>query len=598
VAYAVLLTLAGNSHGAESYAHQSLSSRRFDGQDLRKASLQYSVISDASFVGAILSEADLSYTVASDANFASAKLDRADIDYAVASDASFEKADLRGAQMCYCVLTDANFRQADCRGASFAYSLLNSADFSGADLRGVRLREASLGGRFDGTTIYDEHTEFPPGFDPREHGLTLKSDAPPAPPAINEEPTLQPSARYDDRTRVRVKAIADLWPGQKGSNPGQMIVYRNALYFRGMSPDSGEALWRFDGLRTELAARLSLDTRRTYPQLLAVYGDKLYFAITPAPTRDRKRQPWLELWEFDGQAARPVPGVRATEQPSALEFRGKLYFTGYDEAFGEELWAFDGKTARRMTDINAGPRNSGCHRLVVFQDALYCFADDGLHGIELWRFDGQEATLVADIDSSPRSSRMNVYDAAVVFKDKLYFGADDGKNGKELWCWDGHEVRLAADVNPGTFPSFCMGLVVHGERLYFSANHLFRPENGSAYRPALWSFDGERPSLVATKGGEVLWQGVGVMGSWNSLLFFGVGGEPRDLQTCVLDGNVFSSVRSEPPSDALVDANLLVRWNGRAFGVADLPGKGYEPCEFVPQTSTSDVAAPDKPEQR
>jgi hypothetical protein len=117
------------------------------------------------------------------------------------------------------------------------------------------------------------------------------------------------------------------------------------------------------------------------------------------------------------------------------------------------------------------------------------------------------------------------------------------------------------------------------------------------YQPALWGFDGDSASLVADKRGKEPWQGVGVMGSWGERLVFGVGSAARDLQTCVLDGNVFSPVRSELPADVLVDANFLVQWNGRAFGVADLPGKGYEPCEFVLESTASNDSAgePAKP---
>lgn len=425
--------------------------------------------------------------------------------------------------------------------------------------------------------------------------LPLRAETP---PALNDEPKLQPSATYHDRSLVRVRAIADLWPGGKGSYPGRMVVYRDAVHFRGMHPGYGEALWRFDGRSVELAARLSPNKRRTYAQLLAVHNDKLYLSVVPEQTSDRKERPWMDLWEYDGQTARPVPAARTTQEPDAVEFRGKLYYTGYDEAFGQELWSFDGQTASRVADVNAGPRDSRCHRLVVFQDALYFFADDGLRGVELWKFDGREATLVADIDGEPSSSRMNVYDAAVVFKDKLYFGADDGKTGKELWCWDGKRAKLAADVNPGPLPSFSSGLVVHGGRLYFSANHLFRPETVIAYRPALWSFDGDNASLVADSGGDGRWQGVGAMGSWNELLAFGVSGESQDARTFVLDGKVVSPVRTEPPADALLDANLVVQWKGRAFGIADLPGKGYEPCEFVLQSNLKEDGSSGGSEKR
>jgi uncharacterized protein YjbI with pentapeptide repeats len=138
------------------------------------ADFKYKVLSDDRFDGQKLIAADFSYSVIAAASFDKAILRKAMIKYAVASDAKFTGADLQGALLRYSVMTDARFTGADCRRADFSYSLLADADFTGADLRGAIFTHASLGGRFDASTTYDNATKFPEGFDPVAAGLTLR----------------------------------------------------------------------------------------------------------------------------------------------------------------------------------------------------------------------------------------------------------------------------------------------------------------------------------------------------------------------------------------------------------------------------------------
>jgi hypothetical protein len=133
----------------------------------------YSALAGREFGGKDLGGANFGYSVLTDARFQNSNLKEASFDYGAAAGAHFEGADLRGASLRYSVLSDATFQGADLRGAVFNYSILSAADFLGADLRGAKFQCAVLPEkhRFDATTLYDETTEFPEGFNPVEKGL-------------------------------------------------------------------------------------------------------------------------------------------------------------------------------------------------------------------------------------------------------------------------------------------------------------------------------------------------------------------------------------------------------------------------------------------
>jgi uncharacterized protein YjbI with pentapeptide repeats len=63
----------------------------------------------------------------------------------------------------------ADLRYADLRGADLTETELNQADLRGTNLAGAKLDGAKLAG-----AVYDRHTRWPAGFDPRKHGAVLE----------------------------------------------------------------------------------------------------------------------------------------------------------------------------------------------------------------------------------------------------------------------------------------------------------------------------------------------------------------------------------------------------------------------------------------
>ncbi len=118
--------------------------------DLRGADLRGADLRGAGLRGAHLQEANLQEANLQEANLQEANLQEANLQEANLQDAWLEEAYLLGAH-----LQEANLLRADLRGAD-----LRGADLLRADLRGAHLLEAR----------YDNSTQWPPGFDARQHG--------------------------------------------------------------------------------------------------------------------------------------------------------------------------------------------------------------------------------------------------------------------------------------------------------------------------------------------------------------------------------------------------------------------------------------------
>jgi hypothetical protein len=101
-----------------------------------------------------------------------------DFSHQILNLAQLEKRDLSGANFEKTVLSAAILRQANLSGANLAGANLVGADLrqanlAGADLRGTNLTSTRLKGAQFQNALYNEHTFFPRGFLPEEHGLVF-----------------------------------------------------------------------------------------------------------------------------------------------------------------------------------------------------------------------------------------------------------------------------------------------------------------------------------------------------------------------------------------------------------------------------------------
>ncbi len=151
-----------------------------------------------------------------------------------------------------------------------------------------------------------------------------------------------------------------------------------------------------------------------------------------------------------------------------------MLLTQEDSAHGTELWFTDGTPAgtHLVRDINPGSESGGPAWYHRVGNVAVFLASDGIHGLEVWRSDGTEAGtyMLADIGPGKQWYGGSAVFSGVVLDGVLYFAADDTVSGKELWRTDGTRegTFLAVDIVPGYAGSDPDGLVVAGNRLYFS----------------------------------------------------------------------------------------------------------------------------------
>jgi len=104
------------------------------------------------------------------ADLSGMNLGRANLREANLREADLREADLRGANLREANLSRAYLIKADLREANLGEADLSVADLSGADLSGAVLYEAIVRGAFLGGVLYNDMTQWPKGFNPKNHG--------------------------------------------------------------------------------------------------------------------------------------------------------------------------------------------------------------------------------------------------------------------------------------------------------------------------------------------------------------------------------------------------------------------------------------------
>ena len=263
--------------------------------------------------------------------------------------------------------------------------------------------------------------------------------------------------------------------------PEELTVYDDRLYFVSDASGTG-TIWATDGSSVDLVYESSGSD--IGPQHLVVYDDQLFFNDTDADGFGQ----WA-LWATDGGPATAL--VPAWVRTEPVVYDGRLFFGGLDGS-GEELWVFDAATGQAsiVTDLNTASSDASSYpdHLSVVGGRLYFAADDGgAHGRELWSYDAgtDEVALAADIESSYGSSPASL----TALDGRLYFRADAGDEVRaELWSYDpasGH-AGVVADLRPDG-ASRPEELAVHQGVLYFSADGV--DADGTDRGRELWAHD-------------------------------------------------------------------------------------------------------------
>jgi len=272
--------------------------------------------------------------------------------------------------------------------------------------------------------------------------------------------------------------IIEIMPGVTGSEPQRFKKFNGELYFSAAT-SYGRELWKTDGTQvgTVLVKDINSGANDSNPEELIVFDNRLYF-VAEDTTNGR------ELWTTDGttsgtQIVSDLNSGTVDSNPNNLTvFKGRLFFSAITAATGREIFTAlptnGGITLFR--DIVTG--TTGCNAEKFFhytaQNILLFVAGNGNTNKELWYTNGSLVftNQVKDINVGSSSSSINSINSNFAeYNGKVYFGADDGSNGNEVWVTDGTTVgtEIISDIYSGTNDSNPSFLTVANNTLFFRA---------------------------------------------------------------------------------------------------------------------------------
>ncbi|MBW4662967.1 MAG: hypothetical protein KME01_01995 [Chroococcus sp. CMT-3BRIN-NPC107] len=295
---------------------------------------------------------------------------------------------------------------------------------------------------------------------------SIKSDFPLIEQAITESFESSELWKYDGNL---LSAITD---DNFQSQPSNLVVFQNALYFTINDKEYGNELCKFDGKKVNVIIDIQPGILGSNPSSLTVSKNNLYFLANTNKTG-------RGLWKYDGLKPTFLATTKSSPDygSSFIEFNHQLYFSAIDTEHGSELWKYDGEKISLVADINPGEESSSPFYFAIYKNQLFFFINNGY---ELWKYDENETSLVTKIAGRSYETAAIV----IVFKNELYFKAYKETSGWRLWKYDGEKTYLAVDEVHS--PDH---LTVFDGQLYFV---------GSPRRKRmLWRYDGKNTTLVA-----------------------------------------------------------------------------------------------------
>ncbi len=302
------------------------------------------------------------------------------------------------------------------------------------------------------------------------------------------------------------------------SEPKDLTVVGNTIYFTAWTVTSGRELWKTDG--TSAGTVLVEDIKSglgsgSNPEELVKFGSLLFFVADDGIAGQ-------ELWISGGTASSTFmvnninPGA-ASSDPRELTVAGdKVFFSAFNPASGREVWKSDGINTSILKNLLAGNQSSNPEELTARNNQLFFTANVTGTGRELYWYEPtviNDTLLVKDIYPGAEGSNPT---NLTIMNDLLYFAANNPTSGRELWKSNGFFAGtvLVKDLNLNG-SSTPHNLVAVGNRLYFAATH-------ATLGTELYKSDGTAASTFMVRDINKLggWSNPSVMTSVNGRVAF------------------------------------------------------------------------------
>lgn len=319
--------------------------------------------------------------------------------------------------------------------------------------------------------------------------------------------------------------VADIRPGDLGSDPRELTSFQGKVYFVADGPLGDPALWRSDGTAQ---GTIMVSGTATVPnaETLHKIGSKLIFAGKDPAHGE-------ELWVSDGTPKGTRLLMELVKGPGSPELFGftvhgqRLYFTASSISVTPQLWVTDG-TAGGTRALTRFANEATIKLLQSAPSNRFIFmVSDASHGTELWATDGTEVgtRLVRDICPGSCSSLDPHYLFYALHKGWLYFNAFKPSLGRELWATDGtgKGTHLVRDICPGSCGSSPRGLVTMKGHVLFQASDGIHQNQDQ-----VWATDGTGPGTVALASFDgSLWFQMADYAVAGSMMVFAGGSDSR-----------------------------------------------------------------------
>lgn len=318
------------------------------------------------------------------------------------------------------------------------------------------------------------------------------------------------------------------------------VVSGGRLFLAGASPGVGTELHTSDGTLegTQLVIDLMPGARDSGITALQALGDGVIFRATD-PTG-----PALFVSDGTPKGTRriaPNPQQRDLTVGDYRVIDNCLWFSGTDDAHGEELWRYCNADAlpALVADIVPGPASSSPSLFLAVRDRILFNTRIGL-----WRVQRDELEAAPfTVPDAPDLLLAPFLDTAVL-DGRVFFEGITARHGEEVWTTDGTAAgtHLLADIMPGPAGSRPVGIRRYQGAVYFTAES---PEHGHELRRSDGTTAGTTLAVDLFEGNGFTW----VQGVVDDQLIINVTDEQLDLQIFVGDGSEDGTTPVQMPSD-------------------------------------------------